>query len=398
MRRLLFVDDEVAILRALERLLRTYRRDWECMFSDDPTAALDLVDSFSPDAVISDMLMPGLDGAEFLAAASLRRPVMARFILSGEVGAGTLVRMAMAAHQCLAKPCRGEVLTRVLHDALIAPARVKTPALLEGVYALRGLPVAPVSFAALRQCLAETPGEARDREAIRLIEGAPGIAAKLLQVATWTRLGFGEPPATVADAYYQLGSDAVGSLLSSELLRPQGIGHATPFQASVWRRCEQVGPAAAAIALAEGFSSDDAQRMTLVALWSAAAPLLLDAVCRGDYARVRQSAALSGGPLYALEREHFGLSATESFAQLLRLWGLSPVLATWVAQSGDPAALPESGLLTPEGVAHLAGAVVDTLGGGELPEPTVEYVHRLGLSARLAAWRGLAADAVERAA
>ena len=119
MRRLLFVDDEVAILRALERLLRTHRRDWECAFSDDPFKALDLVDSFAPDAVVSDMLMPGLDGAEFLAEAAVRRPVMARFILSGEVGAGTLVRMAMAAHQCLAKPCRGDVLTRVLHDALV---------------------------------------------------------------------------------------------------------------------------------------------------------------------------------------------------------------------------------------------------------------------------------------
>ena len=68
MRRLLFVDDDVAILRALERLLRTRRPHWECAFSDDPGTALDLVESFAPDAVVSDMLMPGMHGAEFLAA------------------------------------------------------------------------------------------------------------------------------------------------------------------------------------------------------------------------------------------------------------------------------------------------------------------------------------------
>lgn len=397
MRRLLFVDDEVAILRALERLLRSHRRQWECQFSDDPAAALDLVDSFAPDAVISDMLMPGLDGAEFLAAASQRRPVMARFILSGEVGAGALVRMAMAAHQCLAKPCRGDVLTGVLQGALIEPARVRTPSLIEGLYALRGLPVAPAPFAALRRCLADGPGEARDAEAIRLIEGAPGIATKLLQVATWTRLGFGDPPATMADAFYQLGPDAVASLVNSDLLRPQACAQATPYQVELWRRCGLAGPVAAAIARAEGYRADEASRLTLVALWHAAAPLLLDAVCRSDYARVRQVAATSRVPLSDLEQEHFGLTAIECMAQLLRLWGLPPDLAAAVAQSGPAAALPPDAL-SPEGIAHVAVAIVDALDHGEVPAATLHYVHRLNLTSRLAAWRGLAADALERAA
>ena len=141
MRRLLFVDDEVPILRALERMLRAHRRDWDCQFVDDPVKALDLVDSFEPDAVVSDMLMPGLDGAEFLTEAARRRPHMARFILSGEVGAGSLVRMARAAHQCLAKPCRGDVLIEVLRRALFDPAAVHEPAILAGLYALRSLPV-----------------------------------------------------------------------------------------------------------------------------------------------------------------------------------------------------------------------------------------------------------------
>jgi len=212
MRRLLFVDDEAAILRALERPPRACRHDWECAFSDDPATALDLVDTFAPDAVVSDRLMPGVDGAAFLTAAAARRPVMARFILSGEVGAGSLVRMAKAAHQCLAKPCRGGVPTRVLQDALVAPAQVKGPALLEGLYAAPGLPVPPAQFAVLRECLAGPLGEARDREAIRVVEGAAGIATKLLQVATWTRLGVGEAPATVGGAYRQLGAQAVAGL------------------------------------------------------------------------------------------------------------------------------------------------------------------------------------------
>ena len=78
MRRLLFVDDEVPILRALERMLRSHRKDWECHFVDDPVRALDMLDELAPDAVISDMLMPGLDGGNAAcgrdAAVDQRRP------------------------------------------------------------------------------------------------------------------------------------------------------------------------------------------------------------------------------------------------------------------------------------------------------------------------------------
>jgi hypothetical protein len=137
--------------------------------------------------------------------------------------------------------------------------------------------------------------------------------------------------------------------------------------------------------------------MTLVALWSAAAPLLLDAVCRSDFARVRQIAATTHRPLVELEREHFGLTATQACAQLLRLWGLSPVLAGWVAHSGDAAALPASGL-SADVVAHMAGAIVDALDGQPVPGATLASIERLGLGSRLAAWSALAAEAVERAA
>lgn len=57
-RRPLFVDDESAILRAFERLLRSHRDTWEWAFSDDSAKALDLVEAFAPDAVASDMRCP----------------------------------------------------------------------------------------------------------------------------------------------------------------------------------------------------------------------------------------------------------------------------------------------------------------------------------------------------
>lgn len=390
MRRLLFVDDEVPILRALERMLRVHRRDWECQFVDDPVRALDVVDSFQPDAVVSDMLMPGLDGAEFLAEAARRRPHMARFILSGEVGAGSLVRMARAAHQCLAKPCRGDLLVEVLRRALLDPDAVREPAILSGLYAVRSLPVPAPRFEAVRRLLGMPSTDARDHEAVALIAGTVGLATKLLQVATWTRLGMGAPPLHVHDAYFQLGPDAVCALLDSDLLKPVPGGDTTAFQRTIWRRSARASAAARVIAAAEGLGTDEAREAALVTLWSTAAPLLPDLCARDAYAALRDTAAASGRPLDDLERERFGLTAVELCAQMLRLWGLSATLADRVVRT----ARPGDGASAVDAVPHAAAAVADTL-DGDTRSPALAALERLGLEGRLPHWCALAEGVLE---
>lgn len=392
--RLLFVDDEVPILRALERMLRVHRRDWECHFTDDPRHALTLVDEVQPDAVVSDMLMPGLDGAELLLEASRRRPLLARFILSGEVGAGSLVRMARAAHQCLAKPCRGDVLLGVLQRALITAAPGHDPVLLGAVYGLRSLPVAAARVETVRRQLARPWSEARDRDVVALLSGTAALATKLLQVATWTRLGMGTPPAHVHDAYYQLGPDAVRALLDPELLAPLPADEATAFQHATWRRAERAAAAASAIAQAETLPPDDARLAALVALWAASAPLLADSACRAQYDTARDEAAATGAPLHVIERRVFGLSAADALAHLLQLWGLSPAVAESVTRSDAAATLPESPVAV-ETVAHVTRALLDELDGHPLPDATAAHLDRVGLGGRLDAWRGLVARVLE---
>ncbi|MEZ5420313.1 MAG: response regulator [Vicinamibacterales bacterium] len=394
MRRLLFVDDEVPILRALERMLRTHRRDWECHFVDDPVRALALLDDVRPDAVVSDMLMPGMDGAEFLTEAARRRPLMARFILSGEVGAGSLIRMARAAHQCLAKPCRGDVLMDVLRRALLDPSAVREPAVLEVLYGLSSLPVSAPRFDAVRRLLGQPGSDARDEAAVNLIAGSPGLTTKLLQVATWTRLGMGAPPAHVHDAFFQLGADAVAALLDSDLLKPVPGGATTPFQRDMWRRGARAAATGHALALAEGCSVDQARHVALSALWGTAAPVLFDLACRDLHATLRAEADATGTPLPELERRAFGLTAGEAFAQLLRLWGLSPSMADGVAL-GDTAAPQPGEPLGIETLGRAARAVADTLDGVAVSPDTVAFLEVCGAGGRVERWRQVAAAATE---
>jgi CheY-like chemotaxis protein len=58
MRRILFVDDEPAILEGLRNLLRKQRRTWDMAFAESGQAALGIMASAPADIVVSDMRMP----------------------------------------------------------------------------------------------------------------------------------------------------------------------------------------------------------------------------------------------------------------------------------------------------------------------------------------------------
>lgn len=99
MSRIMIVDDEVSILKALTRVLRiapctygnkTFTLEVESFSS--PAAALDCARHQSFDLFISDFRMPGMDGIEFLKGAKALQPDAARLILSGYADLNALVR------------------------------------------------------------------------------------------------------------------------------------------------------------------------------------------------------------------------------------------------------------------------------------------------------------------
>ena len=62
----LFVDDEQAILDGLRNSLRKERKRWDMTFALGGQQALDAMKQSPADVVITDMRMPGMDGAELL--------------------------------------------------------------------------------------------------------------------------------------------------------------------------------------------------------------------------------------------------------------------------------------------------------------------------------------------
>ena len=80
--RVLLVDDDPGVLSALVRLLR--RGGVVTHTEQSGLAALETLESFQPDVVISDHRMPGIDGVEFLTRVKARLPHAQRILLTGE--------------------------------------------------------------------------------------------------------------------------------------------------------------------------------------------------------------------------------------------------------------------------------------------------------------------------
>src|SRR5688572_24223482 len=98
-------------------MLRKQRKQWEMSFALGGPAAMKMLEGSKFDVVVSDMRMPGVDGAALLAHVKQNCPTAARIILSGQSDRESVLRALPAAHQFLSKPCDAETLRQVVERA-----------------------------------------------------------------------------------------------------------------------------------------------------------------------------------------------------------------------------------------------------------------------------------------
>jgi response regulator RpfG family c-di-GMP phosphodiesterase len=116
--RVLFVDDEPNVLAGLERQLR---KRYAVRTAAGGEAGLAVIAAEGPFAVVvSDMRMPGMNGAQFLTSVRERHPDSVRLLLTGyaEVDAAIAAVNQGGLFRFLTKPCDPATLTAALDDAL----------------------------------------------------------------------------------------------------------------------------------------------------------------------------------------------------------------------------------------------------------------------------------------
>jgi response regulator RpfG family c-di-GMP phosphodiesterase len=114
---LLCVDDEPNILSGLRR---AFRSGYQVLVANGGAEALDILRQQPVDLVISDMRMPAMNGAEFLAKVAEGWPQVMRLLLTGHADMGAVIQAINAGHiyGYYNKPCEYAELHLGVENAL----------------------------------------------------------------------------------------------------------------------------------------------------------------------------------------------------------------------------------------------------------------------------------------
>lgn len=125
-RHILLVDDDSKQLDALKRHFHALRDEWTLTTAADGRAALKLVAETSFDFIVTDMLMPTLDGIEVVMALRRQRSEARIGAISGggrRICVDTLeCARLLGAERTPRKPFAAEALIQVVRELLNAPA------------------------------------------------------------------------------------------------------------------------------------------------------------------------------------------------------------------------------------------------------------------------------------
>ena len=116
--RVLFVDDEPQVLEGIQRSLRKHV---ETHTASSGAEGLRVLHEAGPFAlVVSDMRMPGMNGAQFLAAVREQKPETVRMILSGHADLQATIAAVNEGqvYRFLSKPCAADQLIAAIEDGI----------------------------------------------------------------------------------------------------------------------------------------------------------------------------------------------------------------------------------------------------------------------------------------
>jgi len=209
-RRILFVDDEAAVLQGLRSVLRPQRHEWDMSFAIGGPAALEEITKSSFDVIVTDMRMPVIDGAELLRQTKELQPRAVRVVLSGQTDTETAMKTVFTAHQFLAKPCDIEKLRSVVKRACALNTLVTADELRALAGDVSVLPAAPRTYLAISQTLANPACGINDVACI--VEREPSLCAKVLQVVNSAFFGLPRAVSSITQATNYLGALALRNL------------------------------------------------------------------------------------------------------------------------------------------------------------------------------------------
>jgi HD-like signal output (HDOD) protein/CheY-like chemotaxis protein len=392
-KRILFVDDESKILDGIGRMLHADRKRWDMQFATNGEDALRACEAGSFDVVISDMRMPGMDGATLLSHIRDRYPGTARIILSGYSEVSSATRAVPVAHRFLTKPCDAAQLQAAIERVCTLQDILCTPEIRRVVGTIGELPSLSTTYASLAQAVRD-PDTSVKRVA-DIIELDLAMAAKVLQLVNSAFFGLAQRVSSLNSAVTYLGMEAIKNLaLASETFRVFVPDSQIPQ--SLCESLQRHAHRTAAIAGTLPVDPKTRDVTVVAALLHDIGSLVLACRMPATFCSVLARATERGCQPFEAEEELLGISHAEIGAYLLGLWGIPSLAVEAIAHHHRPTRIPHSGFDSSVAVyvADLLARELEAhpkdLAGSEIAESDRACLETLGVARQFAGFRQLA--------
>jgi len=316
------------------------RTEWNMVFSGGGVEALQALERQTFDIVVTDLKMPGMNGAELLEEVRKRSPQSLRMILSGQADRETILRTVNPTHQYLSKPCEGEELKSRLIRAFALRDLLSNPELKGVVSRLDSLPSLPSLYLELNEELSKT--EQSLEKVSRLVAADMAMTAKILQLVNSAFFGLRVEISDATRAIALLGFDIVKSLVLSahifsafktNLLSDADLQY-------LWQHSARTANYAKIIAKRENSDQKMTDDCFTAALLHDAGKLVMAFALREKYKAVVERVRREELGVYEAERDIFGCSHAEIAAYLFGLWSLPQRVIEAVAWHHTPSESP----------------------------------------------------------
>ena len=397
-KRILFVDDEPNILAGLKRMLRSMRKEFELHFAENGKEALEVMAGTDFDVVVSDMRMPGMDGAQLLTEVQKHHPFAIRIMLTGQADEESILRTVGVVHQFLAKPCEPDHLKGILQRASGLHGLISQPAVKKIISGIGTLPSAPEVYDKLRRALADP--EVSVAIVGEIIEGDMGMSAKVLQLVNSAFFGLFQKVDSPNRAVSLLGVDTIKGLVL-------GVGAFAEIKASsklypvqtLWSHSMSVGGCAKKIALSESDDTTLIDNCFLAGILHDIGKLVLLAKMMDKYEEAVLLAREKEIRLRMAEKEIFGTVHGDIGAYLMGIWGMPGSVVEGIGFHHRLDNYPDMEF-NPAVAVHVANSVYYEVHPDEVmgkhPEMDTVQLQAMGFGEKMDHWRELCVEYLQQ--
>ncbi len=336
------------------------------------------------DIVVSDLVMPEMNGQEFMSHVATEHPESMRIVISAYDDQLTVAQCLMFGHRYFNKSIDLSNLASILKRIGRLKHQIGGGKLKKIICALGALPTLPRLYLQLTEAL-NSPFSSL-QEMADIIQQDPGLTLKTLQIANSAYFGIARRVVTALEAVQIIGIEVLRGIVlcvhAFKFYQDRPIKSLSA--AELWNDSLRIAHAARCLAEREHLSRAECDEAFISGLFHDIGKLVMAANADADYEQVVQKSRAEGRPIEQVEAELLGATHAQVGAYLLGLWGLPEGIVDAIENHHSLESITKPGF-SPATALHVAQWFQSR---PENASPLDrDYLKRIGVENRLGDWK-----------